>query len=52
MLAGVGLVSRLAASIVAHFVDQDDGDQLKHVEERLERMERVLGEISRALSKS
>ncbi|MFQ5827796.1 MAG: potassium channel family protein [Candidatus Methylomirabilia bacterium] len=46
MLAGVGLVSTLAASIAAYFVGQEGDSELKHLAERLDRMESLLKQLS------
>ncbi len=48
MLAGVGLVSTLAASIAAYFVGQDGSEDLKRVSDRLDRIERLLGQLAEA----
>jgi len=42
MLAGVGLVSTLSASIAAYFVDQGNESALQEIQERLERIESAL----------
>ena len=42
MLAGIGLVSTLSASVAAYFVDQDGTKDLAVIEARLERIERAL----------
>ncbi len=46
MLAGIGMVSTLAASITSYFVGQSENAEFKEVRERLERMERMLGELA------
>ncbi|MBI1734669.1 MAG: ion transporter [Candidatus Rokubacteria bacterium] len=45
MLAGIGLVSTLSASVAAYFVDQDGTKDLAVIEARLERIERALEEL-------
>lgn len=42
MLAGVGLVATVAASIAAYFVGSQEPDALARIEARLERIERAL----------
>ena len=42
MLAGIGLMSTLAASITTYFVHQTEDSELKEVTARLERIERIL----------
>lgn len=44
MLLGIGLMSTLAASITAHFVQQDENAELREVCGRLERIETLLRE--------
>jgi Ion channel len=44
MLVGIGLMSTLAASITAHFVQETENAQLREVCTRLERIETLLGE--------
>lgn len=45
MLAGIGLVSTLAASIAAHFVKQEEGAELDTLVQRLERIEALLQRV-------
>lgn len=47
MLAGVGMVSTLAASITTYFVGKDEGEDLNELKTRLTRMEALLEEIAR-----
>jgi len=47
MLAGVGLVSTLAASITTFFVGQEDNAELRELRERTVRMEAMLEELMR-----
>lgn len=47
MLAGVGLVSTLAASITTFFVGQEEGAELQELRERTVRMEAMLEELMR-----
>lgn len=47
MLAGVGLVSTLAASITTFFVGQEEGAELQDLRERTIRMEAMLEELMR-----
>lgn len=47
MLAGIGLISTLAAAIAAYFVGQDESPELKRIEERLLRIERHLEAVAR-----
>lgn len=42
MLAGLGVISTLSASIAAYFVDQGKQSELKQIEERLKRIESIL----------
>jgi voltage-gated potassium channel len=42
MLAGIGLISTLSASIAAYFVDQGSESALREIQERLERIETAL----------
>lgn len=44
MLAGLGVISTLNASIAAYFVDQEQNTELREINERLERIERLLNE--------
>jgi voltage-gated potassium channel len=44
MLAGLGLISTLSASIAAYFVDQGKQSGLAQIEDRLERIERILNQ--------
>jgi voltage-gated potassium channel len=46
MFAGIGLVSTLAASFAASFVERDDRRELDILAERLDRIERLLQEIA------
>jgi hypothetical protein len=46
MLSGIGLVATLAASISAYFVQQDKLAEAKTIEDRLERIERLLDRLS------
>ena len=45
MFAGIGLVATLAAAIAAHFVEQDDAEDQATIEAKLDRIERLLGQI-------
>ncbi len=45
MLAGVGFVSTLAASIAAYFVGQDKNTEIRRLEEQLTRIEQTLRKI-------
>ncbi|MEP7364890.1 MAG: potassium channel family protein [Acidobacteriota bacterium] len=47
MLAGIGLVSTLAASITSFFVGQEEGSELQELRERTVRMEAMLEELMR-----
>jgi voltage-gated potassium channel len=42
MLAGLGVISTLSASVAAYFIDQGKQSDLKQIEERLERIENIL----------
>jgi voltage-gated potassium channel len=42
MLAGLGVISTLSASIAAYFVDQEQNAGLREINERLRRIERLL----------
>lgn len=46
MFAGLGLVSTLAATIAAYFVDMDNDAEFQSVEDRLERIEGLLKELA------
>jgi voltage-gated potassium channel len=43
MVAGIGLVATLAASVAAYFVGQTENSELKEILTRLERIEGILG---------
>lgn len=45
MLAGIGFISALAASVAAHFVKQDEGAELGALVQRLERIELLLRRV-------
>lgn len=45
MLMGIGLVSTLAASITAYFVDQEGGSEIKNLGERLTRIEGMMARL-------
>lgn len=45
MLTGIGLVSTLAASITAYFVDQEEGSEIKNLGERLTRIESMIARL-------
>jgi voltage-gated potassium channel len=45
MLTGVGLLSTLAASITAHFLEQDSAADMREVKERIGRIENLLIEV-------
>lgn len=45
MLTGIGLVSTLAASIAAYFVDQEGGSEIKNLGERLTRIEGMMARL-------
>lgn len=47
MMAGVGLVSTLAASITTYFVGQEEGAELQELRDRTARMEAMLQELLR-----
>lgn len=47
MMAGVGLVSTLAASITTFFVGQEEGSELAELRERTARMEAMMQELLR-----
>jgi voltage-gated potassium channel len=47
MMAGVGLVSTLAASITTFFVGQEEGTELQELRDRTARMEAMLQELMR-----
>jgi voltage-gated potassium channel len=42
MLMGIGLVATLAASVAAYFVGKDEATDMRNLEERLDRIERLL----------
>ena len=42
MLSGLGLLSTLSASISAYFVNVDREDELDHLRDQLDRIERLL----------
>jgi voltage-gated potassium channel len=46
MLAGIGLVSTLAAAVAAHFVHEDQHDELKAIAARLDLIEEVLDSLA------
>jgi voltage-gated potassium channel len=48
MLAGVGMVSTLAASITTYFVGKEEGTELKDLQARMSRIEALLEELVRA----
>lgn len=52
MLAGIGLVSTLAASIAAHFIEQEQQTGLQDVTARLDRIEALLRQQAEASPKS
>ena len=47
MLAGIGLISTLAASITTFFVGREEGAELRELQERTIRMEAMLEELMR-----
>jgi voltage-gated potassium channel len=47
MLAGIGMVSTVAASITTYFVGKDEGEDLKEIRTRMARMEALLEELVR-----
>jgi voltage-gated potassium channel len=52
MLAGLGVISTLSASIAAYFVDQGNQSDLRLIEERLERIESILERYAAELHSS
>lgn len=48
MLSGIGLASTLAAATAAYFVGQEDQEELREIEARLERIEAMLEEVTRS----
>lgn len=51
ILSGVGLFSTLAASIAAYFVEQEEGERLRSIEQRLDRTEALLRQLVEATSR-
>ncbi len=45
MFAGIGLVATLAASVAAHFVEQDDAEDQAAIEAKLDRIESLVTKI-------
>lgn len=45
MISGIGLTSVPAAAIAAHFVEQDSGGKQEGLEDRLDRIERILAQL-------
>ncbi len=45
MFAGIGLVATLAASVAAHFVEQDDAEVQAAIEAKLDRIESLVTKI-------
>ncbi|HUG16883.1 MAG TPA: ion channel [Thermomicrobiales bacterium] len=50
MLAGIGLISTLAASVAAHFVGQEESSDMQDLRDRLDRIETLLQEQARVSS--
>lgn len=50
MLAGVGLISTLSASIAAYFVDQGNSSALEDIQRKLDRIEAALNEKQPSIS--
>ena len=48
MLTGIGLISTMAASITAHFVEQEEGSEIKDLVDRLDRIEDLLKDLRQA----
>jgi voltage-gated potassium channel len=52
MLLGIGLFGILAASLASYFLATEEGPNLSEVVERLERIERLLGQVPAAAERS
>ena len=46
MLVGIGLISTLAAAVAAYFVGQDEAPELRLIEQRLDRIETLLVQLT------